>query len=662
MGGYTEAISNAFAEAELKGAQLRKDAASGNMWVSGNTLMGLISDQVRDVFTSTMTGLWTKAWDLGYDSANQLLGTSGSNKGALQGFLDTEGTHWVDQVARTGLGNSNTRSEMIARTEVARAMNAAAIQCYRDNGVSHKHMLIAPDDACQICVNAKNAGIIPLDAPFPKGGVSGPLHVQCRCIPAPAGMNFEPPQAHIKKTAQEDPGRLAWILLRAKDEDGKYRFLLQQRSDGSWGMPGGTPHVGEDPWQAAFRETTEEIGDLPPLKQAGTFHHVEDDGETQVYLYLCDTEYFQPKLNGSTPEETQGAAWFRRKEVGHLNLTPKFREDWEDSVCLKDNAVKVLQDDAVPITLSPGDHVYPVKALQNIRTENGEWLVLNDPDRHGAGLGARWPYPKRPNMEEVPENNRDGGGQAEGEMGAVEPPNVQDDLSGRIGETRIYPRGSEDDRFPQGRREAPPATRFPSPGTGQHPRGGIASSPGVEAQIIPGGRKSQDVAEKDQASDARLADPAKPGGPSDYNDPNPVDPEHVYVQLAKNFPPDAIQWVKQAKWIGPIWIPWSRVDTDDKDKWAASHQPEKVKEFENMIKLHDGHVAPSILVQEENSPKAFIVDGHHRAVARENLKQDVLAYLGHIDGKDRQAALETHAKQFHSGADPQNKAADPPKG
>jgi 8-oxo-dGTP pyrophosphatase MutT (NUDIX family) len=153
------------------------------------------------------------------------------------------------------------------------------------------------------------------------------MHVQCRCIPAPAGIDREPPQAHIGKGAKEDGSRLAWILLRAEDEDGKYRFLLQQRSDGTWGMPGGRAHVGEAAWDAAYRETTEEVGDLPDLKAVRTFHHVEDGGETQVYLYLCDCAYFQPKMNGSTPEETQGAAWFRRKEIGHLDLTPKFRED-----------------------------------------------------------------------------------------------------------------------------------------------------------------------------------------------------------------------------------------------------------------------------------------------------------------------------------------------
>jgi ParB-like nuclease domain len=145
---------------------------------------------------------------------------------------------------------------------------------------------------------------------------------------------------------------------------------------------------------------------------------------------------------------------------------------------------------------------------------------------------------------------------------------------------------------------------------------------------------------------------------SDFHDPNPVEAEHVYLLMAKNFPPDAIGWVKKARWTGPVWVPWDRIDTDDKDKWAASHQPQRVKEFEQAIKAHANHIAPSILVQEPHSQKAFIVDGHHRALAHENLKQKVLAYLGNIDPEDRMAAEETHSRQIHAGADPQNKDVD----
>ena len=59
-------------------------------------------------------------------------------------------------------------------------------------------------------------------------------------------------------------------------------------------MPGGTTHVGEDGWDAATRETTEEIGDLPHLLVRATLNHIDPDGK-QVYLYLCEAARCSPR-------------------------------------------------------------------------------------------------------------------------------------------------------------------------------------------------------------------------------------------------------------------------------------------------------------------------------------------------------------------------------
>lgn len=136
---------------------------------------------------------------------------------------------------------------------------------------------------------------------------------------------------------------------------------------------------------------------------------------------------------------------------------------------------------------------------------------------------------------------------------------------------------------------------------------------------------------------------------------SPVPSEHVYVQMAKNFPPHSVDWIRRAKWAGPVYVPWEHIDTEDKEKWAASHEPEKVADFKKQIKAHDGHVAPSVLVRQKTG-KSFIVDGHHRALAREELNQPVLAYIGTVaSAEDYQAATEAHSSQLHSGTDPQNK-------
>jgi ParB/Sulfiredoxin domain len=144
-------------------------------------------------------------------------------------------------------------------------------------------------------------------------------------------------------------------------------------------------------------------------------------------------------------------------------------------------------------------------------------------------------------------------------------------------------------------------------------------------------------------------------------DPNPVHWRHIFSQLEANFPNDSIEWVKRARWLGPCNVPWSRVDDDDEDKWAASHQPEAVNRFARGIASGKGNTAPSILVQEPGKDRAFIVDGHHRALARKKLGKPVLAYVGNIDPRDREAAEQTHSSQIHSGSDRANKSAQTPE-
>ena len=170
--------------------------------------------------------------------------------------------------------------------------------------------------------------------------------------------------------------------------------------------------------------------------------------------------YFSPKMNGSTPEETQGAAWFRKGEIGDLDLTPKFREDWTDGVTLKDNVTKVMD-----------------------RNETG--MVLT-PEDNAQGGGSRWPYPHHSdateihpgdNVRPVPHNNRPGGGQAPGEMGATEPPR---DFNPQEHEVPV---GSDDGKMPNKRGVPPRPKKMPDQGDehdDMYPQGGIASdqSPG----------------------------------------------------------------------------------------------------------------------------------------------------------------------------------------
>src|SRR5581483_2790695 len=66
VAAHKHLIGQAFHDAEARGSDLRRKAATGAMFVSGPVLRDLISDEVRDVFSGVLTPLWTDAWHLGY--------------------------------------------------------------------------------------------------------------------------------------------------------------------------------------------------------------------------------------------------------------------------------------------------------------------------------------------------------------------------------------------------------------------------------------------------------------------------------------------------------------------------------------------------------------------------------------------------------------------
>lgn len=144
-------------------------------------------------------------------------------------------------------------------------------------------------------------------------------------------------------------------------------------------------------------------------------------------------------------------------------------------------------------------------------------------------------------------------------------------------------------------------------------------------------------------------------GASDLSDPNEVDAQHVYEQLLENYPPKAIEWVKGCRWIGPIEVPLDRVDTDDEEKWAAAHEPARVKHFAKRIKNGED-VKAGVSVQEPGEPDIKVIDGHHRYLGAKKRKRPFKTYIGFVD-KNGGPWDETHLYQFHQGDDPANKAA-----
>jgi SPP1 gp7 family putative phage head morphogenesis protein len=94
---------------------------------------------------------------------------NGDSPGKLAGRL-------VDLVA------SPERAMLIAQTEIARAISAAAEARYRAAGVEFVEWATAEDErVCLICNGNEAVGTIPIGTPFPGGTTTPPAHPRCRC-------------------------------------------------------------------------------------------------------------------------------------------------------------------------------------------------------------------------------------------------------------------------------------------------------------------------------------------------------------------------------------------------------------------------------------------------------------------------------------------------
>jgi SPP1 gp7 family putative phage head morphogenesis protein len=207
----------------------------------------------------------------------------------------------------------------------------------------------------------------------------------------------------------------------------------------------------------------------------------------------------------------------------------------------------------------------------------------------------------------------------------------------------------EDDADYPGERGVPPrpGTYWPAPYMdGYWPQGGHGStqagtsSPGGHG---PRGRPPNGVGK----------------GAADLSDPNPVEAQHVYSQMLADFPPKAIAWVKEPAihWVGPVAIPQDRIDYEDADSWAASHQPLRVKHFARKIKAGED-VAPGICVQKPGEGKVTVIDGHHRALAFKKRDKPFVTYVGFVPA-DSGPWDETHSSQYSDSEKAAEKSAAP---
>lgn len=105
--------------------------------------------------------------------------------------------------------------------------------------------------------------------------------------------------------------------------------------------------------------------------------------------------------------------------------------------------------------------------------------------------------------------------------------------------------------------------------------------------------------------------------------------ETVYRMLSEDYEATDIEWVRSAKWTGPVEVPLSSIDFQNRDDWRASDEEDRVDHFVEKI-ANEGFAKPVVLVNEPNDDLLMIADGHHRVLAYEKLDQPVMAYVAEV--------------------------------
>lgn len=143
-------------------------------------------------------------------------------------------------------------------------------------------------------------------------------------------------------TDQRDPGD-AWVTAADGNRywgtfgaagllahDAARGILMQHRVDwsdhgGTWGIPGGARHEGEDAIAGAIRESREEAG-VPAGAIEPAFTYVVDRGGWTYTTVIADVVIpFEPTI---ADRESHALAWIPVEEVDTFELHPGFATTW----------------------------------------------------------------------------------------------------------------------------------------------------------------------------------------------------------------------------------------------------------------------------------------------------------------------------------------------
>ena len=157
-----------------------------------------------------------------------------------------------------------------------------------------------------------------------------------KIVPAPPGDPRRPlgPRDPGDAWVEGDRGRF-WGRFGSAGllaHDPAKGILLQHRAvwsdhGGTWGLPGGALHQGEDPVTGALREAFEEAA-VPEGNVRVLFTSVFDVGYwSYTTVAVRVVEPFEPAIND--PESIE-LLWSPVEEVAGINLHPAFAASWPD--------------------------------------------------------------------------------------------------------------------------------------------------------------------------------------------------------------------------------------------------------------------------------------------------------------------------------------------
>lgn len=133
-----------------------------------------------------------------------------------------------------------------------------------------------------------------------------------------------------------DDGHVRWGLFGAagvvfvvRGDDGP-EVLVQLRSafaheGGTWSCPGGAIDEGETALEAALREATEEVGDLPEPRRLLGEHEFTPAGDWRYTTAVVEVPH---RFGTAANFESDAIRWCTPDEVDRLSLHPGFAAAW----------------------------------------------------------------------------------------------------------------------------------------------------------------------------------------------------------------------------------------------------------------------------------------------------------------------------------------------